>query len=243
MTVALRQALLDGASAPYRAAGRFAWHFSRAKLKRDPVFVGLLEHGIIPDARRLVDLGCGQGLLVAWLRTARAQFDAGRWRSEWPPPPDIGCFFGLELMHADVERARRALDGLGEFQQGDIRTAEFGEADVVIILDVLHFLAYDEQVAVLRRVREALPPHGMLVTRIGDAQGGLRFRLSQWVDHAVSFMRGHRRPRNFCRTRADWIAVLQRLGFQVDALPMSERTPFANVLLIARVSASASGLR
>ena len=87
MTTAFHRALLDAASAPYRSAGRFAWHFSRSKLKHDPVFVGLLERGVIPDAQRLVDLGCGQGLLASWLRSARALHDAGQWRSDWPAPP------------------------------------------------------------------------------------------------------------------------------------------------------------
>ena len=34
--------LLDRASAPYRGAGRFAWHFARGKLGHDPVFRHLL---------------------------------------------------------------------------------------------------------------------------------------------------------------------------------------------------------
>ncbi len=61
MTTTFRRALLDRATQPYRAAGHFAWHFARGKLKGDPAFFGLLEHGLIPDAGRLIDLGCGQG--------------------------------------------------------------------------------------------------------------------------------------------------------------------------------------
>jgi SAM-dependent methyltransferase len=148
VTTTFHQALLDAASAPYRSAGRFAWHFSRSKLKRDPVFVGLLERGIIPDAQRLVDLGCGQGLLASWLRSATALHDAGNWRPDWPAPPKVGRIFGLELMQKDVERARLALAGRGDFELGDVRTADFGRADVVVILDVLHYIEYHDQLNV-----------------------------------------------------------------------------------------------
>ena len=144
---------------PIESAGRFAWHFSRSKLKRDPVFVGLLERGVIPDAQRLVDLGCGQGLLASWLRSAKALHDAGHWRPDWPAPPERRPDFRSGV---DAEgrraRARVALAGRGEFALGDIRTADFGRAEVFVILDVLHYLEYRDQLDVLRRVRDALPP-------------------------------------------------------------------------------------
>ena len=41
------QTLRDMASAPYRSAGRFAWHFARGKLGMDPVFRHLLSRGLI----------------------------------------------------------------------------------------------------------------------------------------------------------------------------------------------------
>lgn len=242
MTIAFERALLDAASAPYRPAGRFAWHFSRSKLKRDPVFVGLLQRGIIPDAGRLVDLGCGQGLLTSWLRSARALFDAGHWRADWPAPPQIDRISGVELMRSDVERARIALGGHDEFAQGDIRTADIGKADVVVLLDVLHFMDYPDQLAVLRRVYAALLPRGLLVARIGDARAGLPFLLTRWVDGVVSFARGHRRARSHCRGAAEWTTMLEQIGFRVDCLPMSGRTPFANVMLIARVAEAPAGL-
>jgi SAM-dependent methyltransferase len=64
--------LIDAASAPYRAAGRFAWHFARGKLRGDPVFAALLAQGLLAGRARVLDLGCGQGLLAAWLLAARA---------------------------------------------------------------------------------------------------------------------------------------------------------------------------
>jgi len=201
----------------------------------------LLARGIIPDAQRLVDLGCGQGLLASWLRSARALFDAGIWRPDWPAPPKVGRIFGLELMRKDVERARLALSGSDQFEQGDLRTADFGKADVVVMLDVLHFIEYGDQQNLLRRVRDALPPGGLFVARIGDAQAGLPFLLTRWVDDAVSFARGHRQSRNYCRSTQGWTIMLEQLGFRVDSLPMSAYTPFANVMLVARVEGAVAG--
>jgi len=241
MTVSFRDTLVDAAAARYRTGGRFAWHFARSKLRHDPVFCGLLATGVIPDAARLVDLGCGQGLLAAWLRSARTLYEAGTWPSGWPPPPIIGGYFGVELMPSDVARARRALHGDAEFAPGDMRTAAFGRADVVVILDVLHYVDFADQGSLLRRVRAALRPGGVLVARIGDAAGGPGFRWSVWSDHAVAFCRGHRLRRLYCRSTAEWTAVLAELGFVVDAAPMRQGTPFANTLLVARVPPADTG--
>jgi SAM-dependent methyltransferase len=213
--------LVEAASAPYRAAGRFAWHFARGKLGGDPVFRYLLQARLIPENAHLLDLGCGQGLLAALLAAAGA--------------PRIAAYRGLELMARDVARAHCALGGNCGVQQGDIRGAEFGAADAVVILDVLHYLSLEEQDAVLRRARAALSPGGVLLLRVGDAAAGLRFRLSNWVDWTVALARGHGATRFHCRSVAQWRSALAALGFTVRAEPMSRGTPFANVLLSARL--------
>jgi SAM-dependent methyltransferase len=234
MTDQFRRILLDRATHPYRSAGNFAWHFARGKLKGDPVFFGLLEHGLIPDAGRLIDLGCGQGLLASWLLEARALHESGNWPENWPAAPKVENVWGLELMPKDVDRARAALGDRAQFAQGNICTADFGKTDVAVILDVLHYINYVAQEDVLRRIRAALPAGGTFITRIGDAAGGLPFQYSNWVDRAVFFLRGHRLDRIYCRTLNQWIEVLMRNGFEVESLPMHKGTPFSNVMLIAK---------
>ena len=236
MTEHFRRTLLARASQPYRASGLFAWNFAKGKLKGDPAFFGLLEHGLIPDAHRLLDLGCGQGLLASWLLEARTLYESGNWPAQWPAAPRIESIWGLELMPKDVERARAALGTRAEFALGDIRSADFGTSEVVVILDVLHYISYDAQEEALRRIRTSLPAGGTFITRIGDAAGGLPFHCSNWVDRTVFFLRGHRLNRVYCRTLQDWLGVISRSGFTVKQLPMHKGTPFCNIMLIAKAT-------
>ncbi|MGH8625223.1 MAG: class I SAM-dependent methyltransferase [Gammaproteobacteria bacterium] len=240
MSTAFTRALLDAAAAPYLSAGHFAWHFARGKLAGDPAFLALLERGLIPDNARILDLGCGQGLLASWLLSARALFEAGHWPTQWPAAPKPMAYRGVELMPRDVRRARRALGGRAEFVLGDLRTADFGKSDAVVILDALHYLDYCAQDDVLSRVRDTLVPAGVLLMRAGDATGGLPFRISNWVDHLMAFTRGHRLSRLYCRSLQDWQALLRQLSFAVESVPMSQGTPFANVLLVGRLGPSPS---
>lgn len=227
------------AAEPYRAGGRFAYHFALGKLARDPAFLGLLERGDLPAGARIVDIGCGQGLIASLCWAIDAVAARGEWPAAWPAAP-AGCrYTGIELMPKDVARAeaaaRRRACG-ARFVQGDMREVPLPACDVVVILDVLHYVDHAAQEALLARVRDALGPGGRLLLRVGDASRRGGYAASQWVDRAVTFVRGHRVPPTFGRPLSGWTALLRRLGFAVDAVPMSRGTPFANVLLAAVVA-------
>lgn len=230
-------ALVHNGANQYRDAGRFARKFARGKLAHDPVFVAFLTHGLIPQGARVLDLGCGQGLLAAWLMAASALAAQGRWPKEWPLPPEIHSFHGIEWMLRDVERADAALRGWARFSCADISQAAFEPADVITIIDVLHYIDFEAQQRALAHARAALRPGGRLLLRVGDAGAGWPFRLSRSVDTLVIALRGLGWRRLHCRPVSAWRHALEQLGFVVDVLPMSAGTPFANVLLVAHVPA------
>lgn len=230
---ALRAELIDAASEPYRRDGVIAYHFARGKLRGDPIYGAILEEGLLAGRARILDLGCGQGLLGAWLRAAQRCYADGVWSERWPPAPTPNALRGIELRAPDVERARRVFGGDSQVVLGDIRGTAFGSADAVVILDVLHYIGAQAQREVLVRVRAALPARGLLLLRVADADGGLRFRYGRWIDRLVLLSRGMVFTAQHCRSLAEWRTLLQDCGFDCESRPMSRGTPFGNVLLIA----------
>ncbi len=254
------QQLHTAACAPYAQAGRFAWHWARGKLGRDPVFVGMLQRGDLPAQARVVDIGCGQGLLASLLQACTRLQAQGHWPSAWPVAASATAYTGIELMASDVKRAQAALGGkqgagfAPQFVCADMCSAALPACDVVVILDVLHYVDHAAQVGVLTRVKDALAAGrenghtnsdtnsvaaagnttpARLLLRVGDAAHTRGFAISQWVDRVVTTVRGHRVAPTWGRPLAQWVQLLQSLGFVVHSVPQSQGTPFANVLLVA----------
>ena len=228
-------ALVTAAAEPYRPSGRYAWRFARGKLGFDPVFRHLASQGLIAPHARVLDIGCGQGLLASLLKACHASAQQGRWPSDWAHAPMAARVTGIELMARDVARAQASLGNAAHFVCGDMRHTPFPAADTVVMLDVLHYLSVHEQNDVLVRARRALSAHGLLLLRVGDASAKRRFLFSLWIDWLMARLRGQRGLPQGGRTLPEWVAHLTLLGFDVRSQPMSQGTPFANVLLVAKV--------
>lgn len=228
------KALLDEAARPYLGAGATWWRFARNKLRFDPVFSALLMRGCLPDRGALLDLGCGQGLLLALLVAARDQFNRGQWPPDWPSPPLHLALQGIELDPGRAGVAQRALVNQAQLTRQDIRDAAFPPCSAVVLLDVLMYLEERDQLRVLEKAVAALGPGGLLLLREADAGAGFAFLVTRWGERMLEILRGRLRNRLHYRSAAQWTGVLKSLGFSVVAEPMSTGTPFANVLFICK---------
>ena len=228
------RALVTCVSDAYRAVDSHAARFASSKLKRDPVFRHVFEHGLIPPGATVLDLGCGQGLLAGCLAAAADAQRRGDWPAAWGPAPTDTRMIGLELSPLQLRRA--AVGGLAaaRFVLADMRHVDFPPCDVVACIDTLHYLPLSEQDDVLLRARNALRAGGVLLLRVNDASAPLRWRLGLWIDRITRAVQGGGFEPVHGRTLESWRAVLNRLGFEVECRPMNGRLPFANLLLVAR---------
>ncbi len=232
-----REALIRATAARYRSSGLTPFFFASNKIRFDPVFFAILKSGLIQDHARLLDLGCGQGLLLTLLSTAQSQYRRGVWADDLLPPPVNLRMHGMELNAHEVATAQRASGDDAVISKRDLANSEIPQADVMVLLDVLHYLDMNAQVDLIRRIAKSIPRDGLLLVREADTAGGNRFRLTKFAEHLAAINRGNWRQRFCFRSRDDWDALFQTNGFSVTDMPMSGGTPFANFLWVARRTA------
>jgi trans-aconitate methyltransferase len=204
-------------------AGRLARGMMRGKLRVDPVYRELLDRGIA-DARRIVDLGCGRGLLFSLILASLGGAER----------PDL---HGIEIAGSSARAARLALGDAARIVEGDVATHAVPPCDAVTLLDVAHYLSVPVQDDLLARVRAALPTGGRLFVREADAAGGAGFLAVRAAERLAAIRGGVGLRRFAYRTVAELTRRLEFAGFTVNATPMGHGTPFANVLLEARARA------
>lgn len=218
-------ALLERTAYRYVATGIFHWEFVRGKLRYDPVYFSLLRSGMLPAEGKLLDLGCGRGILLALLATARD-----------PAGPRLDLH-GIEGSRKIAEVAQRALEGEARIEAADLRdVAELPQARVILLLDVLHYMPAAAQEDLLARIATALEPGGLLLIRDADAAGGWRFTATRIQERVCALARRHWRQRFHYRSQAEWLALLEKNGLAATAEPMAQGTPYSNVLIGGRKS-------
>ena len=230
----LRDRLVSQAASIYRASGRSAYYFARFKLRHDPIFSVLLAEGLIPPDARILDLGCAQGLLAAWLSAAQQCFLEGAWDNACPAPEVVESYRGVDRNRSEIRRARRALGSFADFVEGEITGEPLTGATLIVLVDVLHYLDYEAQMTLLRQIRATLPLDGFLLVRVGDCASGMRARASGWIDSLVLRLRGYGRGELYRRPLPEWLLLLEEVGFTIQVVARQSSLGYANALLRAR---------
>ena len=214
----------------YLAASITGWEFARAKLRSDPVYRHALLGGVLPSGGVLVDVGCGQGLMLTLLLEAGGRIRAGTWPAGEPMPPVFGQLIGLEPRVGVAHLAREATAGDALIVEGDARTFAYPPCAAMLFLDVLQMMPPDDQESVLGHARRQLAPGGVVLVREADASAGRRFLLVRVGNRLKALVTGAWRQTLSYRRADEWLAVFHRAGF--DAVPCHIEAPgrFGNVL-------------
>jgi len=144
---------------------------ARAVLLRDPLYPFLLEEGFHERGLRVLDLGCGRAL-------------AGALVGLYGDPSAARSYLGVDVSERYVRTARQVLDefpGCGVVAS-DLRDFDPPAADVVIVNDVLRYLPFTAQDALLRRIARVVPPGARVFVREKNAGAGWKFRMTALLD-------------------------------------------------------------
>jgi uncharacterized protein (DUF2062 family)/trans-aconitate methyltransferase len=208
------QAALERTRARYRDAAAPHRYYVAGKLAFDPVVHRLYE--LPGQLGRVLDIGCGRGQLSLLLL-------------------ELGRATAVHGLDSDAEKVHvaRAAGPEATFETADVAARPLPRADTILLIDVLHYLPLAEQDALLEAALAALEPGGRVLVRELDARPSARgsvTRFFEWCARKTGLNRG--RATQY-RPAADYVRAFERAGLRCDVQGASERTPFANVLIVA----------
>lgn len=211
-----------------RACRAVAGHFGELwlrfyagrKLRSDPVFPAAFE--LLRDSHEpLIDVGCGVGLLPFYLR-----------ERNFAPP-----ILGLDRDARKISRAQEVV------RRSDYRDLTFREQDAneaiaergnVVLFDLLHYLAPNEQRTLLEHFIPRVAPGGLLVIRDCPRDGNARFWLTHLAERFAQTTTWNVGVPLHFPTREKICAPFPPNEFSRSIEPLWGRTPFNNHLFIFR---------
>lgn len=175
----------------------------------------------LPAEGRVVDLGCGSGLMAALFMLGSAKRRV------------IG--FDLDPKKVEAARRLRARWPSLEFHEADLIALRPPAAEAMTIVDVLYLIPYAQQEEILKRCAEALPPGGMLLLKDMDTRPRWKYWWNSFEEtlavKVIGFTLG---GRFYFRPRASYISLLERLGFEVRVVPLDKGYWYPHILFVCR---------
>jgi len=176
----------------------------------------------VPTSGDIVDLGCGFGMLTVYLALLS---QARQVR-------------GIDISHRRLRAARFVSAHFHNlsFEYSDLLQYTFDRCNCILLIDTLHYFPVPAQNRLLKKCYERISPGGKLLLR--DSNKDNRFRHFITRSHETIMTRsGFTKGEMLCfRSFMELKSYLEGLGFYVDILPMWDRTPFADTLLICSKS-------
>jgi len=138
-------------------------------------YSGLLRPTLahVPPTARILDIGCGQGLLVHALNSFGFKNVQGVDLSEQQVA--VGQKYGLPCIAVDREYI------------SDLATTAPATFDLIFLMDVLEHMDKAEQLGILGAISKLLVPGGRLILSVPNANAsfGLRWRYNDWTHEAA----------------------------------------------------------
>lgn len=163
--------------------------------------------GLIPENTKVLDLGCGEGVLAAFLARQPSR----------------------QVLGVDADRTRLPKSTLKNlnFKYADITKFDFIGYEVVILSDVLHHIPKKDHINLLVKISESLNKNNLLIIKEIDTKQFFRSKFSRVWDFLL-----YPKDEITFYNSDNLIKTLKKLNFNVKMQYASKSFPGSTTLFI-----------
>jgi len=167
----------------------------------------------VPKEGRVIDIGCGYGLLANFLVLRSSKRDVT----------------GIDLSVGRISVAQKTTDNQKkiQFKLMDALDLQLGKYSTVIMSDFLHHIDCETQEELLARLYQKLPPGGLVIIEEVDSRPLWKYWFAIMSDKILNIG-----ERQFFRSHQAFQELLQRIGFSVKIKKVDKHLPLSDVLFI-----------
>jgi len=169
----------------------------------------------IPKEGRVIDIGCGYGLLANFLTLKSNRRDVT----------------GVDLSGKRIDIAQKTTDNRNKirFKLVNVLDLQLGKYRAMVMSDFLHHIDYKTQEELLVRCYQKIPPGGLLIIEEVDNKPLCKYWFNTIVDRMLNIGEGI-----FFRNQREFQELLERIGFKVSIKKAHKGLPLSDILYICR---------
>lgn len=169
----------------------------------------------VPKEGRIIDVGCGYGLLANFLALRSSKRDV----------------IGIDLSVGRVRVAQKTTDSRTRirFKLMDALDLRLGEYDTAVMSDFLHHIDCKAQEELLARCYRELPTGSFLIIQEVDDRPRWKYWFAIMSDKILNVG-----GRQFFRNHRDFRKLLERIGFLVRTKKADRGIPLSDILFMCR---------
>jgi len=169
----------------------------------------------IPKEGRVIDIGCGYGLLANFLTLKSNRRDVT----------------GVDLSEKRISVAQKTTDNRNKicFKSVNVLDLQLGKYCAMVMSDFLHHIDYKAQEELLVRCYQKIAPGGLLIIEEVDNRPLCKYWFNTIVDRMLNIGEGI-----FFRNQREFRELLEEIGFKVSIKKAHKGIPLSDVIYICR---------
>lgn len=177
-----------------------------------------LIESMAPRSGRIVDVGCGYGLLANYMAIKSGD-------------RDISGYDSSAGRIAVAKSTEGRSGGKVRFYNNEVDLSSFSGLAGVVMTDFLHHVEYTYQERLIREAYDALAEGGRLVILDVDEKPGWKYLSVKAIDRALN------PSQKICyRREGDFLELLKKVGFNARSFPAHMGLPLSDVIYLCEKS-------